>query len=337
LYASTDNVQTTTVDECDVVVELLLPSSSSTTTSTSEFETIRDSIMRRLSQLSDGVAAFVKSERGAVSMTSSSFYFGVRGGASVAQMQALLRAVADEPLVLRVERQQRHKTFNKFAQWITQSGKKDERPVWGKGMKNQAPVHPFVSWIDTLRRLLGLRGEGQIVGCADTGVDYDHCFFNDDTQPSFSASHEKSPSHRKILAYFSVDGADYQDEVGGHGTHVAGSIVGNTIVVGSAEQQNTVSEYNGAAPQAKLVFHDIGASDGALKVNSPALGATVLRPAYELGARIHSNSWGCSGGPSICNVYDGGAAAVDEFVWNNRDMVVLFAAGNDGANGEVNS
>lgn len=160
-----------------------------------------------------------------------------------------------------------------------------------------------------------MRGEGQIVGCADTGIDYDHCFFNDDTQPPFSASHQKSPNHRKIIAYYSVDGADYQDEVGGHGSHVVGSIAGNTLVVGSTDQQSAISEYNGAAPQAKIVFSDIGSSDGSLKVNSPSLGETVLQPAYDLGARIHSDSWGCSGGPSVCNVYDGGAQAVDQFVW----------------------
>lgn len=91
-------------------------------------------------------------------------------------------------------------------------------------------------------------------------------FFNDDTQPAFSASRQTAPQHRKVLGYFAVDGADYVDEVGGHGSHVVGSIVGNTIVVGDAAAQTTISEYNGQAPLAKVVFHDIGGSDGSLKV-----------------------------------------------------------------------
>lgn len=41
--------------------------------------------------------------------------------------------------------------------------------------------------------------------------------------------------------------------------------------------------------------------------------------------------------PSMCNVYDEGAFAVDDFVWKHRDMLVLFAAGNDGANGNFNT
>jgi hypothetical protein len=57
-----------------------------------------------------------------------------------------------------------HTLHNQYAQFLTQSGnptptggpQNDGRPIWARG----------------------LRGEGQIVGCADSGCDWDHCYFN---------------------------------------------------------------------------------------------------------------------------------------------------------------
>ncbi|MBC7372189.1 MAG: S8 family serine peptidase, partial [Bdellovibrionaceae bacterium] len=48
---------------------------------------------------------------------------------------------------------------------------------------------------------------------------------------------------------------------------------------------------------------------------------------YAAGARIHSNSWGS---PRNLGAYDSMASSVDEYIFNNPDMLVLFAAGNSG-------
>jgi serine protease AprX len=53
---------------------------------------------------------------------------------------------------------------------------------------------------------------------------------------------------------------------------------------------------------------------------------TLFSQAYDAGARIHSNSWG--GGDF--GTYNQESRDVDRFVWEHKDMVILFAAGNDG-------
>jgi hypothetical protein len=212
--------------------------------------------------------------------------------------------------VFSVERRLKHGARNKYATWLAQSGIKEKRSVWAHG----------------------IRGEGQIVGCADSGLDTNHCFFNDPSQPRFSSSREEASAHRKVIAYYAFDGADFTDDVGGHGSHVVGSIAGKAYQPNNPTEERVIGESNGAAPEAKIVFHDIGKTNGGLTVDSDVMDSKILQPAYRLGARIHSNSWGCSGQIDVCNRYDGGAAAVDKFVWENRDMLVLFAAGNDGQN-----
>jgi subtilisin family serine protease len=228
----------------------------------------------------------------------------------VREARRLLAALVESERVFSVERRLKHGARNKYATWLTQSGIKEKRSVWAHG----------------------IRGEGQIVGCADSGLDVNHCFFNDPSQPKFSSSREESSAHRKVIAYYAFDGADFTDDVGGHGSHVVGSIAGKAYQPNNPTEERVIGESNGAAPEAKIVFHDIGKTNGGLTVDSDVMDSKILQPAYRLGARIHSNSWGCSGQIDVCNRYDGGAAAVDKFVWENRDMLVLFAAGNDGQN-----
>jgi hypothetical protein len=55
--------------------------------------------------------------------------------------------------------------------------------------------------------------------------------------------------------------------------------------------------------------------------------------AYQAGARVHNNSWGCkpaSEDRTECNVYDSRAATADQFVWDHPQMVIVLAGGNDG-------
>jgi hypothetical protein len=61
--------------------------------------------------------------------------------------------------------------------------------------------------------------------------------------------------------------------------------------------------------------------------------------AYNDGARIHTNSWGCSaeGDPQFCNVYNGQARDVDAFMLDHPDMLIMFAAGNEGNVGDGNT
>jgi len=56
----------------------------------------------------------------------------------------------------------------------------------------------------------------------------------------------------------------------------------------------------------------------------------LLADAYRKRARIHSNSWG-GGDPGE---YDEQCEQLDRYVWRNKTFCVLFAAGNDGTDGD---
>jgi hypothetical protein len=156
----------------------------------------------------------------------------------------------------------------------------------------------------------GLRGEGQIVGVADTGIDIDNCFFRDADQvvamcPSnatghVSASDEagcKNEDHRKVIMYrylpVTNPSSNGFDAVEGHGTHVAGSVAGSASPsVSTSAEYAYASEYDGAAPNAKLTFDDIS-SDGEQLDGIPGdLNQGLFPASYWAGARTHSNSWG---------------------------------------------
>jgi len=90
----------------------------------------------------------------------------------------------------------------------------------------------------------GILGSGQVVGLADTGIDYDNCFFHDAAMPvpprctglgfvenTGCIDH----SHHKIVTYRRFAGSDFKDYPSGHGTHVAGSIAGSTTNTNTPE------------------------------------------------------------------------------------------------------
>jgi hypothetical protein len=73
------------------------------------------------------------------------------------------------------------------------------------------------------------------------------------------------------------------DDPVGHGTHVAGSVLGD----GSASS----GQYKGIAPKASLFFQSLLDSNGDLGGLPLDLNDLFLE-AYQGGARIHNNSWG---------------------------------------------
>jgi hypothetical protein len=182
-----------------------------------------------------------------------------------------------------------------------------------------------------------LKGAGQIVGISDTGADVNSCFFYDPNFPNGPAykdylanqgdnvikySQPSDHSHRKIVQYvkFSTkDGGGKDIHVHGHGSHTAGSVAG-AVYQGD-------SSYNGMAPEAKLAVFDMGPSLS--KLPDP-LDINMLPWSYGAGARIHTNSWTSKADYS----YSSQAQAVDSFMWNHKDMLVLFSAANKGQSEE---
>ena len=140
----------------------------------------------------------------------------------------------------------------------------------------------------------GIRGQGQVLGMGDTGLDYDHCLFVDPSlQPPLSSPsttttttattaplrqlpfafserdgtrYFASSTHRK-LAYYRALSGDAVDG-SGHGTHCAGSAVGSSASLGNLAEGSAGGvvpasrRFEGMAPAAKLAFTDIGAGSG---------------------------------------------------------------------------
>ncbi|MCA9980929.1 MAG: S8 family serine peptidase, partial [Anaerolineales bacterium] len=114
---------------------------------------------------------------------------------------------------------------------------------------------------------------------------------------------------------------------GGHGTHVAGTVLGNGQIDGATNGNYNGTEA-GVAPQAQLYFQAINnSSSSGSSVSPPADLNDLFQPAYTAGARIHTNSWGAS----VAGAYNTNSRNADEFAWDNKDMLILFAAGNSGA------
>lgn len=188
----------------------------------------------------------------------------------------------------------------------------------------------------------GLKGNDQIIGVMDTGVDADSCFFEDSDHglPAVNGwdGTEVDPGHRKILAVDFWWNEDWPDpgpldwDSQGHGTHTAGSAAGDDGVWESHQG------YDGMAPAARLVIQDGGYEVDAC-ADLPGLGCPVrplgpmLEQAWAQGARIHSNSWGDAEDSWPLNRYTEPTADIDRFVRAHPQMVVVAAAGNAGSAG----
>jgi serine protease AprX len=192
---------------------------------------------------------------------------------------------------------------------------------------------------------LGLTGKGEIIGIADTGLD----------SGDLSTIHPDFRGRVKDLMSYPINsvyndstnnaGANDgpKDEDSGHGTHVAGSVLGNGS---SSIAANNDILIRGIAYEAQLVFQAIEqwmdwTDEAKLEWKQqtgkppPEFGlfglptdiSEIFNYAYKKGCRIHTNSWG-GGKPGE---YDDQCKDLDNFIWENKDIVVLFAAGNDGA------
>jgi serine protease AprX len=157
---------------------------------------------------------------------------------------------------------------------------------------------------DRARTLLGVdgtrAGKGQLVAIADTGLDAAH--------PDF---------HGRVVKLIARGRPGDPSDPVGHGTHVAGSVMGNGTASSGAIQ--------GVAPQANLIFQSVLDAKGELGGLGVDLG-DLFDEAYGLGARIHSNSWGAL----AASAYRINSLEVDAYVHEHPDMLVVMAAGNSG-------
>ncbi len=180
--------------------------------------------------------------------------------------------------------------------WVSQSGLYNDQAT---------PIHDK-----------GIFGEGQIAAVLDTGADIDMCYFWDEAEgiPGETPNYNQ----RKIVAYHDILGYNDYDNVS-HGTHTAGTIAGDDFATPGYRDTG-----DGMAPQCKLIIQDTSVP-GDMEI--PDSMYDTLQQANDEGARIHSNSWG---DPYSYGEYNALAQEVDQALWDYKELVTCFAAGNEG-------
>ena len=165
-----------------------------------------------------------------------------------------------------------------------------------------------------VRNTYGLTGSGQIVAVADTGLDtgVDNHGVNGDIHLDFD----------NRVTFFNYYGSS-PDDRNGHGTHTTGSVAGNGSKSGG--------QYKGIAPEANIISQGLGDDAGSNTLYFSSL-TQIFQDAYDYDARIHSNSWGSDVGGDYTSL----SQETDQFTWNNKDFLIVFAAGNVGVSG-INS
>jgi hypothetical protein len=156
----------------------------------------------------------------------------------------------------------------------------------------------------------GLEGQGEVIAVCDTGLD------GGTTNPVHSAF------GTRVRQLYALGRPGDASDPNGHGTHVAGSVLGDDNPAGLG------GPIRGSAPGAELVLQSVLDASGGLGGIPSDLNNLFATPYTANNARVHTNSWGTrfSGGRYLSNSFE-----TDEFVANHRDCVICFAAGNDGS------
>ncbi|MGB2037948.1 MAG: S8 family serine peptidase, partial [Candidatus Poseidoniaceae archaeon] len=183
-----------------------------------------------------------------------------------------------------------------------------------------------------------LDGSGIIVTVADSGLDSG---VNDSTMHADFSDHildivswGMTSSQATSCGSVANDGAS---DIDGHGTHVAGSVLGDGT--------NSSGNIKGLAPEAQLYFQAIGAwcannpttpRDYRYSLNGiPSNLTELFKQGADNGSRVHTNSWG-----SVENgAYTTSSMQADISARQYPNMTILFSAGNNGidsnSDGEV--
>ena len=167
-------------------------------------------------------------------------------------------------------------------------------------------------------------GTGIIVTVADTGLDSGT---NDSTMHADFRDHivdvvswGMSASDASSCGSPADDGAADTD---GHGTHVAGSVLGDGT--------NSSGNIKGIAPEARLYFQAIGvycnSAGKTTLLGLPPDYTQLFKAGAENGSRVHTNSWG----RSVDGEYTIGSMQADSSARDYTNMTILFAAANEGA------
>ncbi|BBB31845.1 hypothetical protein TTHT_0221 [Thermotomaculum hydrothermale] len=164
----------------------------------------------------------------------------------------------------------------------------------------------------------GYTGSTQIAAVCDTGLDVGDY---DSIHRDFFQDLDGDGHNDKIVAAYALGRTNDWSDDQGHGTHTAGSVLGNGA--------KSNGQFKGMAYNARLVEQSVLDSRGGLG-GLPADLNDLFQQAYDDGARVHSNSWGAA----VSGQYDSSSQQVDQFTWNHKDMVITVSAGNEGVDSD---
>jgi hypothetical protein len=197
-----------------------------------------------------------------------------------------VEALSHLPGLIWLDRTQIPTPRNDDIKWAVQSGIPDSIPIWDHG----------------------IHGEGQIIGHIDSAFDTEfqlYCWFQDPEGDPIG------PDHRKVafLGDHNPSGAG-----AGHGTHTAGTLVADP------EPINGQTTRRGLAYMARMAhspyFRPPGQTYDDLYLD------LVLH--QNVGARVHSNSWG----DDTATHYTEWCRQIDLFSWEYEENMVAFAVTN---------
>lgn len=178
-----------------------------------------------------------------------------------------------------------------------------ERDVSPK-FHNNVAVKPGLMNVLPIWENHGLTGRGQYITCADSGLDSgDPATVMDDFQGRVVAIRPTVPEALR-------------EDLFGHGTHVAGSLVGTGAL--------SNGEIKGVAHGARLWMWGCATAAGDLyfpdweNLFQPE---TNICPAY-----VHSESWG----EQDISAYTLMCQSIDEWLWRHPEHLAVFSAGNAG-------
>ena len=202
---------------------------------------------------------------------------------------------------------------------------------------SQPKVVQYVSYVDDQDEAAGHGTHVAATAVGERGAswpDYsvdtskDPCPAPDCTVPDYYGNCASNANAATCGSMF-ADGGSYEGACAdtcycstGFFTHT-GSVQGSGQTCGQL-----IEDSRGVAFGAKMAFFDLGNPSGGL-VTPASIENDLFPAAYNAGARVHSNSWGSS---TVFN-YANQDLQVDRYSYNNPDVLIIFAAGNDGVSG----
>ena len=268
-----------------------------------------------------------------------------------AQQQTFIHQLASKAPGLEIQKQ-----FSLTFNGVVVSGQLEQAALAGlPGVKAVYPEKMFHASMDSSlaqinaskawQRLEGRTeaGKGIKVAIIDSGIRPENPMFSDEgftapaSLPSDDYCHTTDASFcnnklivaRWIQPNFPVDANEHLNPLGynGHGTHVAGTSVGNPV---SVNFNDIDMELSGVAPGAYLMVYKTLYFQGLTSSATNIMLVEALEAAVADGADVINNSWG--GGPGADPAFSPYKQAFEAA--EASGVVVVSAAGNDGDNGE---